>query len=177
MTEATSPPSIPPEILHYMKGATDESLQFGFLIGDWSIEGKRLTPNGETAQEYAGKWHAEYLHDKRMVMDDFTVYLPSGQPISSFVTLRTYSPFTQRWEMAGLAAFQPSTISKWYGNLIGGEMHLSAEGYAPNGSAIKTRIRFYDIKQSSFKWENLMSTDDGKTWLKTSSLIATRIPG
>jgi hypothetical protein len=32
----------------------------------------------------------------------------TGQAISSYVTLRTYSETHRRWEMAGLAALQPA---------------------------------------------------------------------
>jgi hypothetical protein len=167
-------PSMSPEVMRYLKGVTDESLQFDFLIGDWSVEGTRFGPTGEVAQKFGGKWHAEYLHDKRIVLDDFSVCLPTGQEISSFVTLRTYCTTTGRWEMAGLAAFQPAVNGKWYGNWSDGEMLTYAEGVGPDGRAVKNEIRFYDIKRGSFKWESRISLDDGKSWIKISSLVVTR---
>lgn len=167
-------PQLPPDVANYIKGATPESLQFDFLIGEWSVDGSRFGPNGELQLNYAATWHAQYLHDKRMVMDDFTVFLPNGQEISSFVTLRTYCSITKRWELAGLAAFQPAVNGKWYGHWVDGEMHLSAEGKTPDGRSFENRIRFHDIGPDSFKWESKMSFDDGNTWAKVASLVATR---
>ena len=95
-----------------MQDPTEESLQFEFLIGEWRVDGRRYGPNGE--QQYAGRWQAQYLHGKRMVMDDFTVLAPSGQEVSAFITLRTFSPFTRRWEIAGMAALQPAVNGKWF---------------------------------------------------------------
>lgn len=166
-------PQIPPEVLAYLRGPTEDSLQFDFLIGEWHVEGRRYGPSGE--QPYSGSWRAQYLHGKRMVMDDFTVYGPGGQEVSGFVTLRTFSPISGRWEMAGMGALQPAVNGKWFGNLVDGEMHLEAEGTAPNGQLVRSRIRFHDIQQSSFRWENHMSFDGGASWVRVASLDATRI--
>jgi hypothetical protein len=175
MTQAQSKtPQIPPEVLNYMRGPTEECMQFDFLIGDWKVEGSRYAPNGETMQNYAGAWRAQYLHDKRMIMDDFTIHAPTGQEVSAFVTLRTYSPITKRWEMAGISAFQPAVNGKWYGNFADGEMHLTMEGLMPDGRSFRNRIRFHDIERDRFQWESLISHDEGKTWIKISSLVARR---
>lgn len=48
-----------------------------------------------------------------MVMDDFTVLSPSGDELSAFVTLRSFSPFTKRREIAGMPALQPGVNGKW----------------------------------------------------------------
>lgn len=39
---------------------------------------------------------------------DFKALSSTGQDVSSYVTLRTYSELNRRWEMAGLAALQPA---------------------------------------------------------------------
>ena len=173
MSEAqTAAPQVPPEILAYLRGPTEESLQFDFLIGEWQVEGRRFGPSGE--QAYTGVWRAQYLHGKRMVMDDFVVHGPSGQEVSAFVTLRTFSPITGRWEMAGMPALQPGVNGKWFGNLVAGEMHLEAEGQGPNGQTVKSRIRFHHIEPSRFEWENHMSFDGGNNWVKVAALVANR---
>jgi hypothetical protein len=110
-----------------------------------------------------------------MIMDDFTIHAPTGQEVSAFVTLRTYSPLTNRWEMAGISAFQPAINGKWYGNQVDGEMHLIMEGLMPDGRGFKNRIRFYDIGQDRFQWDNRISYDEGHTWMKISSLVASRV--
>ena len=176
MQQVPSPqPQIPPDVLRYISGVTAESRQFDFLVGDWDVQATRFKEDGSTLFQYKAAWNAKLLNDGRMLMDDFKALSPTGQPVSSFVTLRTYSEVTKRWEIAGLGAFQPTTISEWYGHFQSGEMLLFAKGKAPNGAFVQTRIRFFDIKVNSFAWESHLSVDDGKTWLKTASLAATRI--
>jgi hypothetical protein len=167
-------PKIPPDIARYLAGATAESLQFDFLIGDWRVEGARHDADGKILLTYVGSWSARYLHDRRMVMDDFAVCAPTGQEVSAFVTLRTYCDAAKRWEMAGLAAFQPAIGGTWFGHWVDGEMRLVAEALGPNGKTIKNEIRFFAIQPDGFQWESRNSHDDGKTWSKVASLAATR---
>jgi hypothetical protein len=173
MPESSSAvPKLPPEVAAYLRGPTDESLQFDFLIGGWRVDGRRHGPDGE--MPYAGRWQAQYLHGKRMVMDDFTVLAPSDDEVSAFVTLRTFSPLTGRWEIAGMPAMQPGVNGKWFGHHVDGEMHLEAEVVGPGGHPMKSRIRFYAIEPQRFQWENHVSIDGGATWKKVASLVATR---
>jgi hypothetical protein len=176
MQQAPSPqPQISPEVLRYVNGTTAESHQFDFLVGDWNVQATRFKEDGSTVFQYKAAWNAKLLNDGRMLMDDFRALSPSGQPVSSFVTLRTFSEATQRWEIVGLGAFQPNTISEWYGHSQSGEMLLLAKGRAPNGALVQTRIRFFDIKANSFSWESHLSSDEGKNWQKVASLSATRV--
>ncbi|MBI3897151.1 MAG: hypothetical protein HY308_02515 [Gammaproteobacteria bacterium] len=109
-----------------------------------------------------------------MIVDDFKAYAPTGQAISSYVTLRTYSEATRRWEMTGLAALQPAMNSQWYGEWKDGEMLLDAAGKDPAGNSVRTKIRFFNIAKNSFSWESDISRDEGKTWVKTAALFASR---
>lgn len=156
-----------------MQGPTEELFQFDFLIGDWKIEGRRFGPNGES--QYTGHWVAQYLCGKRVVMDQFTTFGLTGQEVSAFTTLRTFSPFTKRWEMAGMAAMQPAFNGKWFGNFVDSEMHLEAEGLGQNGQQVKSRIRFFEIESNRFKWENHLSLDNGGTWMEAAALVAIRV--
>lgn len=165
--------AVPQEILTYMRGPAEASLQFDFLIGEWDIEGCRRLPDG-SEQRYTGRWHAKYLHGKRMIIDDFAVFSPAGDEISAFITLRTYCPGTKRWEMAGMGAFQPAVKGEWFGEKSGDEMHLHAKGPAPNGDVVNNRIRFYEIEDDRFKWESQMSFDGGEHWARVASMVATR---
>jgi hypothetical protein len=169
-----SPQQIPPEVARYIKGATAESLQFGFLIGKWDAEGSRYDAEGKVQLKYAAKWNAEYLHDRRMIFDDFTIQAPSGQEVSSFVTLRTYCETTGRWEITGLAPLQPAMNAKWFGHWSDDEMLLSAQAVGPDGKTVLNKIRFHDIQQARFSWESHNSYDDGKSWIRISSLVAHR---
>jgi hypothetical protein len=167
-------PQVPPEVARYLNGAPAEGRQFDFLIGDWTVAATRYKDDGSTLFAYPATWNAKALNDGRMILDDFKAYGPTGQAISSYVTLRTYSEVNRRWEMAGLAALQPAVSAEWFGEWQEGEMRLSATGKDPAGNVIRTKIRFFNIAKNSFEWESSISRDDGKTWIKTASLIASR---
>jgi len=166
---------VPPEVARYIKGSGLESKQFDFLIGDWDVDATRFKDDGTPLFKYMAAWNAMYLNGGRMVMDDFRALGPNGQPVSSFVTLRTYSEVTQRWELTGLQALQPAMQSEWHGVSKDGEMLLDATGKAPSGDLIKTRIRFFNISADAFSWESSMSLDQGKSWKKTAELRAVRV--
>ena len=166
---------LPPEIARYLKGAPPESRQFDFLIGDWDVAATRYKEDGSALIHYKASWSAKHLNEGRMVVDDFKAHLPTGQDISSFVTLRTYSEATGRWELAGLPALQPATIVQWHGEWKGGEMLLDATGKDLAGATIQNKIRFFNITKDSFDWVSNNSHDDGKTWIKIASLRASKV--
>ncbi|MBI1890590.1 MAG: hypothetical protein HYS18_08090 [Burkholderiales bacterium] len=167
-------PQVPPEVARYLQGPPEESRQFDFLIGDWDVIGSRYKENGDVLMQYMAMWSARYLNQGRIVMDDFKAYAPTGQEISSMVTLRTYCETTRRWEITGLAAHQPAWNAEWHGQWLDGEMLLDACGKASSGVVVKNRIRFFDIEEKQFRWESRMSFDEGKTWIKSASLVAKR---
>ena len=165
---------VPPDVARYLSGAPPESQQFDFLIGDWTVAATRYKEDGSTLFQYKATWNAKYLNDRRMIIDDFKAYAPTGQAVSSYVTLRTYSATNHRWEMAGLAALQPAVNAEWFGEWKDGEMLMSAAGKDPAGNVVKTKIRFFHIAKDSFEWESQVSLDDGKTWSKNATLLASR---
>jgi hypothetical protein len=167
---------MPPDVARYLKGATAQSRQFGFLIGLWDVVVTRFKDDGSVLFQYKAKWDAKYVNDGRMIIDDFRACGPSGEAISSFVTLRTYSETTQRWEMQGLAALQPAAATEWYGIWQDGEMLLDATGKNAEGKTIRTQIRFYEIQKDRFSWSSKNSRDEGSSWVQSASLVAVRTP-
>jgi len=167
-------PQVPPDVVRYLSGAPPQSQQFEFLIGDWTVAATRYTEDGSTLLQYKATWSAKYLNEGRMIVDDFKAYAPTGQAASSYVTLRTYSEANRRWEMAGLAALQPAVNAQWFGEWKNGEMLVSATGKDPAGNVVRTKIRFFHIAKDSFEWESQVSRDDGKTWSKSATLVASR---
>jgi hypothetical protein len=166
--------TILPDIARYVAGAPEEADQFDFLIGEWTVSGCRHDA-GAVQQRYQARWRAESLHGGRMVLDDFTVVSPTGQELSSFVTLRTYAPATSRWEIAGLAALQPGIDGRWNGQVVGAEIHLAAEIRSTDGRILHNRIRFHRIEKDRFFRESHNSHDDRVTWELAASLIANRV--
>lgn len=168
-------PQGPPEVACYLTGGSPECQQFDFLIGDWKVAATRCREDGSPLFQCEARWNAKYLNEGRMIVDDFKAHAPTCQAVSSYVTLRTYSEATRRWEMIGLSAFQPEASAEWHGELKDGEMLLDASGKDPAGNIVKTKIRFFDIATNSFSWESKVSRDEGKAWIKTASLLASRV--
>ena len=54
-------------------------------------------------------------------------------------------------------------------------MLLDASGKDPTGNLVKTKFRFFDIAKISFSWKSKDSLDEGKTWIETASLLASRV--
>lgn len=141
--------NLPPDMATYLAGVPEESGQFEFFIGDWDCQTTRFDPyTGNVVSEYPGRWHAEYLFNKRIVFDTFTRYLPSGEEAGVGVQVRTFCPASNQWEMTQIDAHQPRTYSPFTARWVDGEMKLSADcdGWSFRG-------RFYDIRPDSWKWE------------------------
>lgn len=175
MPSHPSSTSIPPHVARYLEGPVDEDRQFDFLIGNWSVHATRLGVGGTILATYQALWAAWHVNEGRMVIDDFKALAPDGRPVSSFVTLRTYSKEARRWEIAGLAAMQAAGSLEWHGRWVGDAMQIEAKGVDPSGQAVQTRIRFSDITPTRFLWSSESSFDDGSTWTQTASLVATRL--
>lgn len=170
----SQPPQLPPEAARYLQGPPPESRQFDFLIGDWDVAATRYRADGTVLLQYRASWHANYLNEGRMVIDDFKALAPNGEALSSFVTLRSYCEATQRWELSGLAAHQRAAPAQWHGLWQDGEMHLDAIGQNPEGQAIRTKVRFFNIEAMRFSWESQTSNDGGQTWYLSAALTSTR---
>lgn len=172
-TEQSTSSQALPASPRYLADLSPKARQFDFLIGDWDVSAVRFSEDGKP-HEYKAIWQAVHLNDGRMVQDDFRVLGAEGVPISSFVTLRSFSEVTDRWELAGLQALEPSAPMQWSGVFADGQMHLDAVVMLPGGKSIHTRIRFFDIDTQSFAWESSSSFDGGVRWQKTASLTAVR---
>lgn len=161
--------------MRYLRGPTEADRQFDFLVGDWHVHATRLSPEGVPQVQYEARWSAAYLNDGRMLMDDFKALAPDGRVMSSFVTLRTYSAETRRWEMTGMAAMQAAARLVWHGSWTHGEMQIFAAGLNPAGQEVQTKIRFFDITPDRFLWASESSMDGGRSWSPTASLVADRV--
>jgi hypothetical protein len=166
---------LPPAITRYLEGPPPQSKEFSFLVGEWITKSRRHAPDGTTSPEIDGIWRAAYICGGRMLQDEYVLYLPDGREMASFVTLRTWCPDTQQWEMATLASHAPSGVTSFTGSLLGGEMHLQVAAFDPATRApVMARVRFFNISDNHFEWEQLLSQDGGATWRRAVSIVATR---
>lgn len=148
---------------------------FDFLIGDWTLKGTRLNPDGTINGEYKGTWNAQFIDDGRIILDNVTWFNSDGTKESFYPTLRTFSPETNRWEMTYMASLSYMHSESFRGQFIDGEGHFDAVvGIAPEKS-VKAKVRFYNIKENSLDWSMKFSSDDGKSWFIARKFTAKRV--
>ncbi len=143
---------------------------FDFSLGEWEAEVLRYAPDGSVAIETTGRWSARSSFGGKVIEDHFIQQINGVDDAAAF-TLRTYCEATQRWEMVYLWAEQPATgLMAFVGNRVGDEMHLNLQQTGSNGLVVMARIRFFDISEGSFCWENQTSLDNGATWYRATLL-------
>lgn len=142
------------------------SLQFQFVIGEWDIAFKAYDPEtGEVIREHRARQRAEYLNDQGMIFDEWIAFSPTtGEQRAYGVTLRTYSDTTGTWQNVFLSAAQPGPAAPFASHWRENEMHGQGRFDRPDGGAVEFRLRFFDITDNSFGWEEKWSIDGGKTW-------------
>ena len=140
----------PESIARYLKGAPPEMDQYAFFIGSWDCE-VRLSPGGDSESlGFRGEWKAHWVHEGRMLVDDLTIFLPTGEEILGWLNLRTWCDDTGCWEISGHRALSPGSGAVTRGYWREGEMQLEFDvGLA--GERIENRVRFFGIAADRFE--------------------------
>ena len=159
---------------NYFQGPPVEMQQFAFLLGEWATKQRAYDLEGNIINEASGHWRAKSLVGGRLIMDDFESTLPNGETFSGGTTLRTYSLETERWEMVYLTPLQANLIERFFAHYENGEIHGQAQGKDLEGVEIWAKIRFFNIQDNSFEWDQHFSWDAGQTWFKTMTISAKR---
>ena len=134
---------------------------FGFLIGEWDF--KWHDNIGDKSESIAdGKWIFSRVLEGRAVQDTFVTSKKNpdtGEMEREYgTTIRIYNPINRNWDI-------------FYG-CTGEAVQLVAEKeddqivitcVTPIGFQMKWI--FFDIQKDTFKWKNIRSTDNGKTWI------------
>ncbi|MEP5295356.1 MAG: hypothetical protein ABJP90_16210 [Paracoccaceae bacterium] len=148
--------------------------QFDFLIGSWEATTKSYLPDGSLQGEHRGRLTAEYRNGGRMIIDDFVRLSPEGEEISYAATMRTFCEETGMWEMSFLFSLRQEHTSSFRGRFIDGEGHFDAVIALTPESSARAKVRFFDIKQSSFEWSMEHSPDGGESWFVGERISAKR---
>lgn len=148
--------------------------QFDFFIGEWNTELVAYNLDGEVINTIPGNWRVEKVNGGRMIVDRYESSLPNGVELSGGTTLRTYSPETKRWEMVFLTPMQANMVQQFAANYEDGEIRGSAYGVDLDGVETWAKIRFFNISENSFEWEQEVSWDNGKSWFRTRTISAQR---
>lgn len=156
--------------------APPQMKEFDFFMGSWSIISRSLYPDGTPAAEHKGRWDAEYRNGGRMVYDECTRIAPNGEETACGITLRTFCPATDQWEMTFLLSLQQEHPQYFRGKFSEGEGHFEAVINLTPENPIMAKVRFFDIQKDSFEWTMRASFDEGENWFTAEHISAKRKP-
>ena len=138
----------------------EEDDYFSPLIGEWNF---KWHDNIGTQHEscFEGKWTFSRILEGRGIQDTFVtskIDPRTGKPEKEYgTTLRIYNPLNKNWDIfygcTGEAVLLTAHKEK-------DEIVLTC--VYPLGFSMKWI--FYDIRENTFKWKNIVSTDNGKSW-------------
>ncbi|GEM_PF-3082305 len=149
--------------------------EFDFIIGNWAAIRRRYLPDGTLVSENKARWRAHHLDNGRMVFDDFAELSPDGEEVSYAVTLRTFCPETNMWEMGFMFSLRQTRTESFRGQFIDGEGHFDAIINVTPDQSVMAKVRFFDIQKDSIEWSMTQSFDGGKTWFLEGTISAKRV--
>ncbi len=151
-----------------------EASQFDYLIGEWRFVATSRNPAGPG--RFGGRWRAWKAFDGWGVQDEYRILDTLGVTRYLGYTTRIYRPAEGNWLLSYLDVGR-GTFHKQFAEQREDGMHLWWEATGPQGPFL-SRVRYYDITPTSFRWQQDRSFDGGKTWVEAFLTIeATRVAG
>jgi len=149
---------------------------FDFWFGTWSVRHQRLTERlagSDEWEEFEGTSRVWPILDGAGNIDDNVLELPGGTYRA--ITLRTYEPWTDRWSIWWLDGRTPGRLDP---PVIGGFKDGVGTFIGPDtfdGRPIRVRLTWSNITDTTCRWEQAFSPDDGATWETNWIMAMTRI--
>ena len=154
----------------------DGSYDFDFQTGRWRIKNVRLVKRLEGCTEwetFEATQSARPLPSGVGNVDDFrTDYWPDFVGMSLRLYDRTTRQWSIYWASTHTVGFEPPVVGQFDDNGVGifeGRQDL-------DGKPIVVRFTWSNVTETSARWEQEFSPDDGKTWEKNWIMEMTRIP-
>lgn len=151
-----------------------EVSQFDFFIGDWLLVGKPVATTWagriHGVPEVRGTWKAWREFDGRGVEDELRLTDRAGNPLVILHSMRAYDPEKGRWIISALNPYRPA-FSSATAERRGEEMTVTGSGTDTDARAYLTRSRYFEIKPSSFRYNQERSYDGGRTWAESGVKI------
>lgn len=129
--------------------APEQLSQFEPLIGLSDCSSQRQGQDGKWAEPTPMTWRFKYIMDGMAIQDE--TLKADGNHSGS---IRQFNPEQQKWHVHYYASSTPSpSLSSWTGvKQEDGNIVLYKPQLAPNGMAGFSRLTFYDITNTSYKW-------------------------
>ena len=138
---------------------------FDFQIGAWNVQHRRLKErlaNGSDWEAFAGTCTMSLLLGGNGNVEDNILHISTGTYRA--VALRSFDPVKQSWAIWWLDAREPHSLDV---PVIGSFENGVGTFYADdvlNGIPVRVRFLWTKTNTPSPRWEQAMSSDDGKTW-------------
>ncbi len=154
--------------------APPETALLGQLVGVWEAEQTFRNRDGSWSEKKThAEWRWYYILDGHAIQDDW-IKPPMSDTLSETqrvfgTNIRIYNAGSHQWEMAWIDTNKRRTATFTAVNLEG---RVIMTGQNAAGHPI--RNTFYDMTETSFKWEQEWTRDGGTTWFPVARISCTR---
>jgi len=135
-----------------------EARQFDFWVGEWDVNLRVRQQDGSWADEIQSEAHIFPILNGKAVLE---LWNDSRQTGIKGYSLRYYDPAQDAWV---LWLNWPSNNQSGSSSLRGSFRHGRGEFFAGGGGGPITRYTFSDITDTSLRWDDAVSRDNGATW-------------
>ncbi len=137
--------------------APEQVGDFNYMIGQSVCKSHQRNQDGTWKDPVDMLWQFKYIMNGTAVQDE--VWRGSEWTAGS---IRQFQPDSAQWVVSYFS--YPSVPYKpgvWHGNKKGDKIVLIQTQKAPNGMDGYSRLTFYDMNQSEFKWSGVWVSKDG----------------
>jgi hypothetical protein len=136
---------------------------FDFLVGEWHVHHHRLKPGSQEWVDFEGTCSNRKLMDGTANMEEHLLPAPYGAYRA--IALRAYDPKADQWAIWWLDGRYPSgpldpPVKGRFENGVG----TFYGDYMQDGKPMRLRFLWSNITPTSARWEQALSSDEGKTW-------------
>ena len=156
-------------------GHAEKLALYGRFVGAWTFDAKRWTDDGGVLSG-RGEIHFGWALEGRAIQDVWILPARDAGPSPELgpwtfygTTLRIYDPTIDAWHILWS---DPRT--QYYGRQVGRAEGGEIVQIGGDGSGAKTRWRFTEITDDSFRWLGERLDDDGGAWRLQVEFLARR---
>jgi hypothetical protein len=159
-----------------MRTGGDPSGDFDFEIGRWRVSHRRLRERLVGCEEwdmFEGTSEMRPVLGGHGNVEDNRLDLPTG-PVRA-IAIRSYDPKTRSWAIWWLSSADPHRLDM---PVVGGFEDGTGRFFASeviDGRTVLTRFLWLETHSPAPRWEQAMSSDDGKTWETNWTMDFSRI--
>ena len=133
---------------------------FDYMLGDWDFRG--VNPNGP----FRGHWSVAKLGDGGRILDEFRLLDDKDLTVFVSLTIRAYNAVRDRWDFVSIDDRGTGLDNVGTASRDGDTVRVLQTFGIGTPNSWTSRIRYYDIRPTSFRWIADRSYDGGKTWVK-----------